>query len=67
MKAVELMCSQKNCWRKIAVTLIDEVLSANAWLQELTLFTPQRIGVSGPTAIEAAIAASRTLPWLLSG
>jgi len=30
MKAVELAASQKGCWRKIPVSLIGPVVSANA-------------------------------------
>ena len=35
MKAEELAISEKDCWRNIAIALIDpieEALSANAWL-----------------------------------
>ena len=35
MKAGELAESQKGCWRKIAITLIDRVVSVIALFQQL--------------------------------
>jgi hypothetical protein len=35
MKAVVLAATQKGCWRNIAITLIDRVLSAMACFRQL--------------------------------
>ncbi len=35
MKAVELAESQRGCWRKIPISLMDRVLSANACSRQL--------------------------------
>jgi len=55
-------------WRKIAIALTEQSMSANAWFQQLRLLTPQRTGVPGPTAVvQAAIATFRIPPWLPLG